>query len=231
VDRQDLEPRLSRGCEKSVAEPEGVVEDLPMIESRGVRRRQSGTPPAPASVEVTGRRAGGMAAAAVQDREDTSEAMMLPPECRQRQDEVLGVVGRRDRGLHPSCVDDQEGQDVDRPMPGILELLLLDRAGDRPAVEHLIVGHPKKLWLALIFGLIFFVGCGDHPKPVGDDDAPSDYNPQLETERRVQKINRDWDNYVKNNRSKILDGDRERQHLEEEFKKTALGRALEKDKN
>jgi membrane fusion protein (multidrug efflux system) len=72
------------------AEPEDVVEDLG--ETRGVNRRQPGTPPAPAPGEVTGRLAVDPAPTALQDQPDTPESMMISPESPQRRDEMTGVV-------------------------------------------------------------------------------------------------------------------------------------------
>ncbi len=47
--------------------------------------------------------------------------------------------------FHLAAVNDQEVQDVDRPMAGVLELLLFDRAGnrstDRVAFQDLMVGY------------------------------------------------------------------------------------------
>ena len=78
-------------------------------------------------------------------QEDAPELAVFPPEVLQRRDVVLGVVGLQAGRLHLPRMDHQEGQDVDRAVAGVLELLLLDRAGDRPAdraaFQHLEVGH------------------------------------------------------------------------------------------
>jgi membrane fusion protein (multidrug efflux system) len=105
-------PRLSL----QGAEPEGVVEDLRLIEPRSVRWRPSGTPPAPAH--------GDLAPAVVQDQQDTPESMMLAPESLQRRDEVRGMVGLQNGRHHPPGVDHQEG-----------------RAGNQASLQHLLVGH------------------------------------------------------------------------------------------
>ena len=70
---------------------------------------------------------------------------MLTPEPLQGRDVMGGVIGLQAGRHHLAAVDHEEGQDADRAVPGVLELLLLDRAGDRPAdraaFEHLLVGH------------------------------------------------------------------------------------------
>jgi len=57
---------------------------------------------------------------------------MSPPKSPQCPDVVLGVLRVLYGHLHPPGVDDQEQQQIDRPMPGVLEFLLLDRTWDRP---------------------------------------------------------------------------------------------------
>ena len=76
--------------------------------------------------------AGDVARPAVVDQVDAPQPAVPAPELLQRRDVVVGVVRSRHDRPHPPGVDDQEHQQVDRAVPGVLELPLLDRAGDRP---------------------------------------------------------------------------------------------------
>jgi hypothetical protein len=96
-----------------------------------------------------------MAGVPVLHQEHTLQVAMAAAESLQFPDVVLGVLAVLGRHLHPSTVDDQEEQQVDRAVAGVLELLLLDRAGDgspdRVTFQHLVVGllvhghHPDAL--------------------------------------------------------------------------------------
>src|SRR5207247_8930768 len=97
----------------------GVVEQLPLVQPRGMGRRQPGTPPAPAALEIAGRLAGGVAAAPIVDEEDPTETAVPSSERIQSPDVMLGVVGIEDDRLHPAGMDDQKRQDVDRAVPGV----------------------------------------------------------------------------------------------------------------
>src|SRR5512135_2957327 len=88
-----------------VAAPEGMVEQLPLVQPGGMRRGQPGTPPAMATGEVVGRLAGDVAGPAVMDQEDAPEFTMLPPEPIQFRDVVLGIVGLQADGLHLARMD------------------------------------------------------------------------------------------------------------------------------
>jgi hypothetical protein len=44
---------------------------------------------------------------------------------------VLSVVARQERQLHQPAMHDQEHQHVHRPVPGVVELPLLERAWNR----------------------------------------------------------------------------------------------------
>ncbi len=46
-------------------------------------------------------------------------------------DVMRGIFRLNASRFHPAAVNDQEVQYVDRPMAGVLELLLFDRARDR----------------------------------------------------------------------------------------------------
>src|SRR5512135_3607846 len=104
---------------------EGVIEQFPLSEPRGVGRGQPGTPPALAVGEIVGRLGGDVAGTAVLNQEDPSKSAVLPSERIQRRNVVVSVVGLQADRLHLTGVDDQEGQEVDGAMPGVLELLLL----------------------------------------------------------------------------------------------------------
>ena len=123
---------------------ERVVEQLGLIEPRGMRRGRAGPPPSSATLERGSRRRGHMAGAAIVDQEHASEPAMPLPEPPQLLDGVLGIVGSQAHGLHPPAVDDQEVQEIDGAMPGVLELPLLDRSGDRPpdrtSLQDLAIG-------------------------------------------------------------------------------------------
>ena len=88
---------------------------------------------------------GRVAGVAVLDQEHPLQAPVPPAERPQLPDVVLRRPSGLHRHLHPARVDDQEQQQVDRAVPGVLELLLLDGAGDGPAdrapLQHLEVGH------------------------------------------------------------------------------------------
>ena len=128
-----------------IAAPEGVVEQLRLVEPRGVGGGQPGPPPPLALGEVGRRVPGDVAGPAVVDQEDATQPPVPPPEPFQGRDVLGGGVRLQAGRLHLAGVDDQERQDADRPVPGVLEFLLLDRAGDgpadRPPLEHLAVRH------------------------------------------------------------------------------------------
>lgn len=71
-----------------------------------------------------------------------------PPKPRTKGPQLLDVVLRvlcgLDRHFHPARVDDQEEQQVDGPVPGLLKLLVFDGTGDgsmdRATLQHLMVG-------------------------------------------------------------------------------------------
>ena len=69
---------------------------------------------------------------------------MTTPESLQLLDVMRRIFRLNASRFHPAAVNDQEVQDVDRPMPGVLELLLFDRARDRStdrvAFKDLVVG-------------------------------------------------------------------------------------------
>jgi len=77
-----------------VALAEGVVEQLPLVQPRGVGRGQPGPPPAMATGEVVRRLGGDVAGTAIGDQEDPPKPAMLPPEALPFRDLVQpGVIG------------------------------------------------------------------------------------------------------------------------------------------
>ena len=108
-------------------------------------RREPRTPPPPTGPEVVSCSAGSVARIAVVYQIYASQVMMATPESLQFLDVVRRVLRLNACRFHPSAVNDQDVQDVDRPMPGVLELLLFDRARDRStdrlAFKDLVVGY------------------------------------------------------------------------------------------
>jgi hypothetical protein len=107
---------------------------------------------------------------------------MTTPESLQLLDVMRRIFRLNASRFHPAAVNDQEVQDVDRPMPGVLELLLFDRARDRStdrvAFKDLMVGD--------------LIGA-DHPigslgQAVGVGVAPEDlFGPLLELGIQVSR--------------------------------------------
>ena len=116
-----------------VAVAKGVDQYLGLVQPRGMDRGESAMPPAMATVQVVLCRCGRVAGVAVVNQVDPTQVAMPPTELGQLIHVGSGVLGLDARCLHPSTMDDQERQDVDRAVSGVLELLLLDRAGDRVA--------------------------------------------------------------------------------------------------
>src|SRR5512140_203790 len=58
---------------------------------------------------------------------------MMPVKQLQLRERVFRIVVRQERQFHQTAMDHQEHQHVDRPMPDVVELLLLDRPRDRSA--------------------------------------------------------------------------------------------------
>ena len=86
-----------------------------------------------------------MARITVVNQVHASQVTMATPESLQFFDIVLRILRLHAGRFHQAAVNDQEVQKVDRSMPDILELLLLDRAGDRStnraAFQNLMVGY------------------------------------------------------------------------------------------
>ena len=91
-------------------------------------RRESRTPPTATRPEVVSCPTGGVAGIAVVDQVHSPEVMMTTTESLQLLDVMRRIFRLNASRFHPAAVNDQEVQDAERSMPGVLELLLLDRA-------------------------------------------------------------------------------------------------------
>src|SRR5262249_18687617 len=115
----------------------------------------AGSPPALAARPVVRCLPGRMTRVAILHQEHSFQPPMPGAEGPQLPDVVSRVLRGLDRQLHPARVDDQEEQQVHGAVPGVLELLLLDGAGegspDRATLQTVEVGllidgpHPEAL--------------------------------------------------------------------------------------
>jgi hypothetical protein len=110
---------------------ERMDEDFRLVQPRRISGRIPGLPPALTPSEVPLRTARYVAGAAVLDQEDPSQLLVLPMKQLQLGEVVLRIVARQEGQLHQPAMHDKEHQHVDRPVPGVIELLLLDRPGNR----------------------------------------------------------------------------------------------------
>ena len=128
-----------------VAIPEGVVEDLGLVQPGRMGRCEALTPPPATGLEVLSRESGGVAGIAVVNQVHTAQLVMATLESLQLPDIVRRVFGLNARRFHPAAMNYQEVQNVDCPMPQVLEFLLFDRArdrtADRAAFQDLMVGY------------------------------------------------------------------------------------------
>ena len=115
-----------------------IEQQLRLIQPRGVRRQQPGTPTALVRGQVRWGAASGMRAVPVVDQVSSPQMAVPPPKTPQG----LGVVDRALVGkayrFHPAAVDDQEDHDGNRAVPFILEFALFEwhpgwRGGSVPA--------------------------------------------------------------------------------------------------
>ena len=88
---------------------------------------------------------GCVAGVAVVNQVHASQVMMATPESLQFFDIVHCVLRFDARRLHQAAVNDQEVQNVDCPMPSVLQLPMFDRSGDRATNR---VG-PGSLWFGI----------------------------------------------------------------------------------
>lgn len=110
---------------------EGAEQQLRLIEPRGVDRREAIPPPAGATRQVVAGLGGRMGRVVIVDQVDASQVTMPRSERTQFLDVPPGALGLEASRLHAPAMNDQEGQDIDRAVPRIIELALCDRAGDR----------------------------------------------------------------------------------------------------
>jgi len=99
-------------------------------QSHAVGRCEPRTPPPATGPEVVSCPAGSVAGIAVVDQVHAPQVMVATPESLQLLDGVRRVFPLKACRFHPAAVNDQDVQDVDRPMPRVLELPLVD-FGDR----------------------------------------------------------------------------------------------------
>src|SRR5437868_7109219 len=120
------------GLPLQVVIPKRSHQQLGLIQPRGVSWREAGSPPAPATRPIGLRSARRVARIAVLDQiyplQPTVPAVKGPL----FRNVVLGVFRGFHSDFHPTGVDDQEQQQVDGPVTGIVEFLLLDAARNRP---------------------------------------------------------------------------------------------------
>ena len=124
---------------------EGVVEDLGLVEPGRMGRCEPGTPPPATGPQILLRELCRVAGVAVVNQVHAAKVMMTTAESLQFFDIVHRVLRLDARRFHQAAVNDQEVQNVDRSMASVLELPLLNRAGDRTpnrvAFENLMVGN------------------------------------------------------------------------------------------
>lgn len=124
---------------------EGVVEDLGLVEPGRMGWCQPGMPPPATGPQIFLREPCCVAGIAVVNQVHASQVMMATPESLQFFDIVHCVLRFDARCLHQAAVNDQEVQNVDCPMPGVFELPMFDRSGDRTtnrvAFQNLMVRY------------------------------------------------------------------------------------------
>lgn len=144
VDLVDQGLAAGPGRPLQVVEAEGAVEQFRLIEPGGMDRGESRPPPG-MGLEVSGSGGCGMAGVAVLDQEGSFQLRMIASKLLQSLDVVRGILVLRATSLHLSRRDAQEQQHVDGAVADVLELLLLDGAGNgapnRVALQGLEIGH------------------------------------------------------------------------------------------
>ena len=134
-------PRLS----SQVVATAGVVQDFCLVEPERMGRREPGTPAPVTGPQLHLLELGHMAGVAVVNQVHSSLVIMTSGESHQSFDIVHRVLRLDARRFHQAAVNEQEVRNVGRPMASVLELSLLDRAGDgttnRVAFQDLIAGY------------------------------------------------------------------------------------------
>ena len=115
-----------------IVEAKGIVEQFRLIEPGGVHRCEARSPPR-LLLEVVFGSCCGMAGIAILNQKHTAQVPMVLSKLMQRLDVMVSVFIRRAGRFHATAVHDQKQQYVDRAMAYVLELLLFNRAGNRPA--------------------------------------------------------------------------------------------------
>jgi hypothetical protein len=181
----DMGDELFSACPRpspKIVVPECIVEDLCLIEAGRMGRCEPRTPPPVAGSKVVPCLLGGMAGIAIMDKVHAPQLMMATPEFLQLREVMCSIFRLGARRFHPAVVNDREVQNVDRPMPGVLELLLFDRAGDRStdrvAFKNLMIGN--------LIGADHPIALLDQARGVGV--APQDFlGPLLETDIQASR--------------------------------------------
>lgn len=112
---------------------ECMDEDFRLIQPRGVGRCVARLPPPIASGEVRLRRPRYVARSAILDQKDAPQFLVVLAKKFQFRKIVFGVIVVQEGQLHQPRMYDQEYQHVRCTVSSIVERLLLDRTGDRPA--------------------------------------------------------------------------------------------------
>lgn len=110
---------------------ESAEQHLRFVEPRGADRSEATVPPTGASRQVVAGRHGRMSRIVIVDEVDAAQVTMPMSKRTQLLDVPSSALRIEANGLHPSAMNDQEDQDVDRAVPRIIELALCDRPGDR----------------------------------------------------------------------------------------------------
>ena len=86
-----------------------------------------------------------MSGGTVMNQKHTAQVPMALPKRLQRLDVMVSIFMRWASRFPPTAMHDQKHQHIDRAMAYVLELLLFDRAGNRPtdrvALNRLEIGH------------------------------------------------------------------------------------------
>src|SRR3954451_8288522 len=149
-----LRPRLSHVLDEfrpavprpplQVVVTEGAEQQLRLVQPRGPNRGKATPPPTAAARQIVPRLGGRVGRVVIMNQVDSSQVTMPMTERPQLPHVALGALGVEARRLHPSAMNDQKDQDVDRPVPRVIELALRDRTRDRwsnrMALQHLEVG-------------------------------------------------------------------------------------------
>ena len=141
-----VDERLSVGPGNALQVPvaEGGVERFALVEPGSMGRSETRSPP-PMSSEIFGVGGSSMARIAALNQKYAAPVVVAPTKLLQGRDVMRSVFGFWAEGLHLSGGHDQKQQDIDGAVAGVLELLLLDRAGDgapnRLTLKGLEIGH------------------------------------------------------------------------------------------